>query len=130
VPLWPETTDAIKAAIAKRCEPKDETAKKLIFIGARGESYVCSNGYRVCQEFVRGLALAKVTRRGFYCLRHVFQTIGEGAHDLAAVQSLMGHAPASNDMNAAYRERVDDARLKAVTDHVRKWLFSEKTEGE
>ena len=24
-----------------------------------------------------------------------------------------------------YRERIDDARLLAVTEHVRKWLFGE-----
>ena len=35
----------------------------------------------------------------------------------------MGHAEAGNDMSAVYREGVDDDRLKAVTDHVRQWLF-------
>ena len=37
----------------------------------------------------------------------------------------MGHAGASNDMSAVYRQRVDDERLLAVTNHVRKWLFGE-----
>ena len=70
---------------------------------------------------------ANVKRLGlsFYALRHTFQTVAEGAHDLAAVQAIMGHAPASGDMSAQYRERVDDARLLAVTEHVRKWLFSD-----
>ena len=36
----------------------------------------------------------------------------------------MGHSPAANDMAAVYRQRVTDERLKAVTDHVRKWLFA------
>jgi hypothetical protein len=36
----------------------------------------------------------------------------------------MGHAEASNDMSAVYNEKsVDDARLRAVTDYVRAWLF-------
>jgi hypothetical protein len=31
-------------------------------------------------------------------------------------------------MSTVYREGIDDARLKAVTDHVRKWLFPERVE--
>jgi integrase len=120
IPLWSETVQAIEAAVKARREPKDTAEKNLIFIGTRGESYVCSNGYRVCQEFVRGLTAAKVTRRGFYSIRHTFQTIGEGARDLSAVQSIMGHAASGSDMSARYRERVDDDRLQAV---VRRWLF-------
>ena len=55
--------------------------------------------------------------------RHTFQTMAEGARDLAAVQSIMGHAPSGSDMSAKYRERVDNERLQAVTKHVRKWLY-------
>jgi hypothetical protein len=39
----------------------------------------------------------------------------------------MGHSDSS--MGAAYRERIDDARLKAVADHVRQWLFPAKKGG-
>jgi hypothetical protein len=35
----------------------------------------------------------------------------------------MGHSPAADDMSAAYREAIDDDRLKAVTNHVHKWLW-------
>jgi hypothetical protein len=35
----------------------------------------------------------------------------------------MGHA--RDDMASVYRERISDARLRAVADHVRKWLFAE-----
>ena len=34
----------------------------------------------------------------------------------------MGHEVAS--MSAVYRERINDERLKAVTDHVHDWLFA------
>jgi hypothetical protein len=35
----------------------------------------------------------------------------------------MGHVPAANDMAAVYRQRVNDDRLRRVTEHVRTWLF-------
>lgn len=54
---------------------------------------------------------------GFYALRHTFETIGGESKDQVAVNSIMGHAPAGNDMSAKYRERVTDERLKAATEH-------------
>ena len=126
IPLWAETVKAIKAALENRGEPKDPEDKALLFIGRRGQSYVGNHkGYRVHQEFARVLKWAGIEGRSFYDLRRTFQTIGEGAHDLVAVQSVMGHAPPSSDMSAIYRQRVDDARLRNVTDHVRTWLFPE-----
>ena len=132
VPLWPETVEAIREAIQHRHNPTDEADAKLLFIGPRGENYIGGHrGWRVHQELARVLVKAKVTRKGlsFYCVRHGFQTVAEGAKDLSAVQSIMGHAPRADDMSAAYRERVDDDRLRAVVDHVRKWVWpvAEKT---
>ena len=43
------------------------------------------------------------------------------------IQRIMGHA--RDDMASAYRERISDERLKAVTDYVRRWLFG-SDEGE
>ena len=128
IPLWPETVEAIKAATKERHPPKDPEHKGIVFIGPRGESYLAANGYRVAGEFVRVLTAAKLKPRGFYSIRHTFQTVGEGAHDLVAIQSIMGHAPSGSDMSARYRERIGDERLLAVTEHVRQWLFgTEKT---
>lgn len=125
VPLWPETVKAIRAVIKARRQPAASGDAGLLFIGARGESYAGSHkGYRVAQEFDHAAEKAKVDGRSFYDLRRTFQTIAEGAHDLAAVQSIMGHAPASGDMSAIYRQRIDDSRLLAVTNHVREWLYS------
>ena len=39
----------------------------------------------------------------------------------------MGHSDPS--MGAHYRERVEDSRLRAVTDHVRAWLFADPDGG-
>ncbi len=129
IPLWLETIEALKAVLAARPAPNDPDDKDLVFIGKRGESYIGKHkGYRVHQEFKRLLEKVKLTRPGlsFYALRHNFQTIAEGSRDLTAVQAIMGHAPPTSDMAAIYRERVDDARLQAVTDHVRQWLFENK----
>jgi integrase len=77
--------------------------------------------------FARVLNAAKVKpKRGFYALRHTFATVAGGSRDQIAVNAIMGHAPAANDMSAVYRERIDDDRLVAVTEHVRKWLFGEE----
>lgn len=62
----------------------------------------------------------KMRRDGlsFYSLRHVFRTVADGARDVPAARVIMGHVDAGID--AVYRERIDDARLRAVTDHVRR----------
>jgi integrase len=58
---------------------------------------------------------------GFYTLRHVFRTVADAARDPVAVDLIMGHTDSS--MGGRYRERIEDARLRAVADHVRAWLF-------
>jgi len=124
IPLWPETIEAIERALAARPVPKDPADANLVFIGRRGQNYVGNHkGYRVHQEFARVAEKAGVEGRSFYDLRRTFQTIAEGARDLVAVQAIMGHAPSSGDMSAIYRQRVDDERLRAAVEHVRKWLF-------
>jgi integrase len=126
IPLWPETIAVVRTALEKRPQPSDTVDKKLLFIGARGESYTGEHkGYRVAQEFAHLLTDVGIEGRTFYDLRRTFQTIGEGAHDLVAVQSIMGHAPASGDMSSIYRQKVEDERLLAVTEHVRNWLYAE-----
>ena len=71
-------------------------------------------------KLLKGLGLRR-PGLNFYSLRHTFETIGGGARDQVAVDHIMGHA--RDDMASVYRERISDDRLKAVTDHVRKWLF-------
>src|SRR5262249_39330715 len=60
---------------------------------------------------------------GFYTLRHVFRTVADAARDPVAIDLIMGHSDPS--MGAHYRQRVEDDRLRAVADHVRRWLFGE-----
>ena len=126
IPLWPETVEAIKAVLAARCEPLDPADAHLLFLNLLRGSYVGNrSGTAIANMTGATIRRAGIKRPGlsFYSLRRTFQTIAEGSRDMAAVQSIMGHAPAPGDMSAVYRQRVDDARLRAVVDHVRKWLF-------
>ena len=79
----------------------------------------------IAKEFAKVLKELKIARhnRGFYALRHTFETIGGESRDQVAVNYIMGHAPPDSDMASVYRERISDERLKAVTDHVHQWLF-------
>jgi hypothetical protein len=58
---------------------------------------------------------------GFYTLRHTIRTVADEAKDQPAADYIMGHEVPH--MSSIYRETIGDARLRAVTDHVRAWLF-------
>ncbi|WP_397570216.1 tyrosine-type recombinase/integrase [Schlesneria sp. T3-172] len=129
-PLWPETVESLREVIAKPRAPHSDNLAGLIFITKKGSEFVRvtakgTNIDGIAQEFgkiLRKLELAG-SRRGFYSLRHSFETIGGGSKDQVAVDSIMGHAPPANDMSSVYRERVEDTRLLAVTNHIHAWLW-------
>ena len=47
--------------------------------------------------------------------------------DQPAIMLIMGQQDKS--ISDHYRERIDDKRLNAITDHVRKWLMKGKPKG-
>ena len=51
----------------------------------------------------------------------VVRTVADEARDQPAADHIMGHEVAH--MSSVYREKISDARLKAVSDHVHAWLF-------
>jgi integrase len=126
-PLWPETVQALREALAKRPTPKTEAAAPLAFVTKYGGSWSKDVIDNPVSKAMRTLLdeLDINGQRNFYCLRHTFETIGGETDRQTAVDYIMGHAPKSDDMSAVYRERISDERLKAVTDHVRGWLFSQ-----
>ncbi len=128
-PLWPETVSAIKDVLVGRKTPKDAENSELVFVTKQGGCWhkdVCDSP--ISKEMRKHLdALGIEGNRNFYALRHTFETIGGEAKDQVAVDHIMGHA--REDMASAYRERISDERLKAVSDHVRKWVFGEKSAG-
>ena len=144
-PLWPETVKAIRKILKARdrrlkdqadaAEQTKETApigkryRRLVFLTKYGRPWRSRTGNPISEKFgrlVRRLGLHR-PGLGFYALRHTFETIAGDTKDQLAVSAIMGHAAKSDDMSAVYRERIDEARLQAVTEYVRKWLFGEET---
>lgn len=130
VPLWRETIDALRIAIKQRPEPKRDEHAGLVFLTRNGQKW-SSDSKAVnlvtaeCRKLLTRIGIT-TTGLNFYALRHTFETIGGEARDQVAVDAIMGHSPDTNDMASVYRERISDDRLRAVTDHVRKWLFGSK----
>jgi integrase len=123
-PLWPETVAALRRAIAERPEPRQEEAAGLLFVTTRGRPWLSRGIANPVSVAARDLMRAVGIHGkglGFYTLRHVFRTVADAARDSVAVDLIMGHVDPS--MGAAYRERVEDSRLRAVAEHVRAWLF-------
>ena len=140
-PLWPETVAATKEAIARRPKTKSPADSGFAFITMHGHRWekvgvsepdpdtgkiVITNNNPVTQEFGKLIKKLGLHRRGlgFYTLRHTFETAAGDSKDQVATNAMMGHI--DDTMASAYRERIDDARLVAVTEHVRKWLFGEQ----
>ncbi len=125
-PLWPETVDAIRESLARRPAPKNPDHAGLVFITKYGQPWAkLSTDNTLAKETGKLLKALGINGRqglGFYTLRHVFRTIGDEAKDQPAVDYIMGHEVPH--MSAVYRETISDARLRAVADHVRTWLFS------
>lgn len=122
--LWPETVEALRAAIDERPEPRQEHAAGLVFTTTRGRQWLSRGIANPVGMATRDLMkTAGIHRRGigFYALRHVFRTVADGSRDQIAVNHIMGHADSS--MAATYRERIEDSRLRAVAAHVRQWLY-------
>lgn len=116
--LWPETKRAIQAT---RQSKRPESP--LVFLTKYGESWfkeltddpISNEWGKLCKDVGH-----HVKGRGFYALRHMFRSVAQGARDREAIDLIMGHS--NQSISEQYLEwGVDDKRLKAVTDYVRKW---------
>jgi integrase len=125
-PLWPETVQAIRQALADRPEPKVKDHTGLVFITKYGLPWAKDTADQtVAKEFgklLRALHINGRTGLGFYTLRHTFRTVADESKDQPAVDFIMGHEVPH--MSAVYRETISDARLTLVTDYVHHWLFT------
>lgn len=123
--LWPETVASLREALEKRPQPKNPEHETLVFITRCGEPWGIGSTYgpisKETAKLLKRLGINGRTGIGHYTLRHTFRTIADEAKDQPAADYIMGHE--SQHMSTAYRERISDERVKAVTDYVRAWLF-------
>ena len=136
IPLWPETTEALRDTIDQRPVAKSKDDADCVFLTSTGRRWVRVQPNKkdpskstpldaLSQKFARLLKSLNINgRRNFYALRHGFETIGGESRDQVAVNAVMGHVDSS--MAATYRERISDERLQAVANVVHAWLFDEK----
>jgi hypothetical protein len=73
------------------------------------------------REAAEGTTIKELCNR-FLNAKAAARDVTDEAKDQPAVDLMMGHE--IPHMSTIYRERISDARLKAVSDHVRAWLFS------
>lgn len=123
-PLWPETVAALRKWLARRPRSRNPEIARLVFVTRNKTSW--SKGTTdnpVAKAFAKVLGKVELVRkgRGFYALRHTFETIAGEALDQIAVDAIMGHV--REDMATVYRERINDERLRYVAERVRTWLF-------
>lgn len=128
--LWDETLEAIEDVTDLREEPADVADADAVFLTRGGNRYCAEkNKNFLSQEFTKLARRVGVYRAGvsFYALRHTFRTHAGETGDIEAVDRLMGHEPGRGSAAVHYIERINDQRLKRVTDHVHDWLFNSQS---
>ncbi|MBI1309693.1 hypothetical protein GC176_00170 [bacterium] len=132
IPLWPESIAALQDSIAARREPANETDADAFFLTAQGHRVLSmrENGNRTdavhaAMDLLQQRLGIKQARRSYGALRHTFRTIADETCDFPAILRIMGYS--DNTISNTYRERISDDRLRTVTDHVRNWLYRDRT---
>jgi integrase len=123
-PLWAETVEALREALAARPKPKQVEAAGLMFVTSRGRPWLSGGIANPVSVAVRDSMKAVGIHGegiGAYTLRHVHRTVSDSCRDQRAADLIMGHTPTG--ISAAYVERVEDERLLRITRHIHDWLF-------
>lgn len=127
-PLWAETVQALREALAARPDPKKPEDAGLVFLTRCGHSWAkdkyTSSIVLEVRKLLGRLGINGRKRLGFLTLRHTFRTVADGAKDQPSADYIMGHEVPH--MSSIYREGIAAERLKAVTDYVRQWLYGDQ----
>jgi integrase len=121
-PLWPETVKALNRVVGDR-------DSGLVFITKYGNPWSQAETNRdnpISFEFRKLLVTLGIYRKNvttFYSLRRTFETIAATTGEQVAVDHIMGHVAASDDMAAVYRQKTFDGPLLKVSNHVRGWML-------
>lgn len=138
IPLWPESVAALKAALTSRQTPRDPDDAGIVFLTRTRRRFVRMKATdkpeqvlpldMVSKAFGKLLKSLHINGRrnlGFYTLRRQFEIVGGESKDQVSVDFLMGHT--DDSMAGVYRQnQISDERLRAVTDHVREWLWPKR----
>ena len=125
VPLWPETVRAVADVLTNRSPYSTPAGRDRLFLTRSGRPWASGSSNALPRQFSGLLEKAGVKRGrrhrlGFYSIRHTFRTVADAAGDQHATARIMGHAlPGMADV---YVEKISEARLRAVAEHVRSWL--------
>jgi integrase len=123
-PLWPETTEALRAVLKTRKPPMSADYARQVFITKGGLPF---HAYHITHEFEKLVVAVGMTgeEADFYDLRRTCASIGLQVGDDDAVRTILGHKRLAKDMLGVYnRLQVCDERLRRVTDHIHEWLFT------
>lgn len=139
IPLWPETVAALAEAFPLRPDPADPSDGGLCFLTERGNRFVRVQKSKKSADrhvtintlshrfdaLCEDAGVEQRRGRGFYGLRHTFETVAGECRDQVAVDAIMGHVDPS--MAAIYRDGISDDRLLAAVNTVRSWLWPAST---
>ena len=142
VPLWPQTVEALRQAIASdRPNAGDKETAALMFLTPTGRPLVrqtvsndeergrvrAANTDELSGRFAALLKSLGIHRpgKGFYTLRHTFRTWADETNDQHAIHLVMGHAIPG--MSGIYVEEIGVERLRKVVNHVRSKLWPKGT---
>ena len=118
-PLWPETIDALRAAIGDRTQG-------LVFITKYGNPWwVEEKQDPISYEFrklVKQLGFYKKGVTTFYSLRRTFETVAGATVGQAVIDAIMGHPAHVSDMGAVYRQKIYNEPLHKCADFVHEWV--------
>lgn len=126
--LWEETRQAIRNYLPKRERHTGQQYANFVFLTRCGRPWV-RPGDRpgvhvdsIVTSFAKLRDKAGLSHGTFYDIRRSFATVAHETLDFPAVKQLMGHKP-RRDMTEHYVQDISDARIKAVCEQVRNWLF-------